>query len=111
MRSTEYKLNNPTIENIRNLGFRYSTLLSTEEEKIYIYRFPVYKYKNKTVLECELTVGFDTNNIIINVYNSHHEIYTPFYNVEYGNFESILDIVNKNINKEFKKLGVTMIRW
>ena len=110
MRGTEYKLNNPTIENIRNLGFRYSTLLSTDEEKIYIYRFPVYKYKNKTVLECELTVGFDTNNIIINVYNSHHEIYTPFYNVEYGNFEPILDIVNKNINKEFKKLGVEMIR-
>jgi hypothetical protein len=105
-----YKINNLTIENLRNLGFRYSTLLSNDEEKIYIYRFPVYKYKNKTVLECELTVEINTNNIIVNVYNSHHEIYTPFYNVEYGNFEPILDIVNKNINKEFRKLGVERIK-
>lgn len=101
-----YKINNSTIENIRNLGFRYSNSLSTDEEKVYVYRFPVFKYKRKLMLECELTIEVNTNTIFVNVYNSNHSTYAPFYNNEYGNFEPLLEIVNKNILREFKKLGV-----
>ena len=106
---TTYQINNPTIENLRNHGIRYSTTLSTNEESVYVYRFPVYKYKRKTTLECEISVEVNSNIVIVNVYNSNHSVYAPFYNDEYGNFEPLLEIINKNIMIEFKKLGV--VKW
>lgn len=110
IRKNTYVIKNPTTENLRNLGFRYSSTLSNGIEKVYVYRFPVLKYKRKPLLECELSVETNNNTVLVNVYNySNHSSYAPFYYDFYGNYEVVLKIINKNILREFRKLGVIKI--
>ena len=49
--------------------FHYSRLFSSEDEEVYTYRFPVYKYENFTILECELHITLGEDDIIIDVYD------------------------------------------
>lgn len=85
---------------------RYSGLYSTVEENAYSYRFPVYKTKGNTLLECELVIFETSGNVTTNVYkNGTRDKYSGFYNDEFGQNE-VLNIIEKNIHKEFTKLGI-----
>lgn len=106
------KINLPTNSNLIKAcllhhGFRYNKDFSTTDLDIYTYRFPVYKYKNFIVLECEINIFMEDGNISINVYNyGTNDKYAPFYHLEYGNYDKILKIVNEKIDKELKQIGI-----
>ena len=50
----------------------------------------------------------DTKEIKIDVMDNNYVSYRPFYNnnIECGNYEPIMEKINKNILEEFKKLGI-----
>lgn len=99
-----YKLKT-TKDELYHKGFYYNKLMSDEELDCYSVRFPVLKYNKQTTVECELTVELQTGNVIINVYNYRsNDIYVPYYNNEYGTYET-LDTIQKAIDNHLKKLG------
>ena len=98
-----YKLKT-TKDDLYSKGFRYNKVMSDEVD-VYSLRFPVYKYKKYTTLECELDVILQTGEIIINVFNyGTNDGYTPFYCHEYGRTK-ILDTINSVIKEQLKKIG------
>lgn len=105
----KYKLANHSKEDLKNLGFYYSSFLSDSEVQIYTYRFSVLKYKNKTVLECELAIDTTHGDVKINVYDMNHNLYTPFYYIECGNYDELLTKINKKIKSELTKLGIKKV--
>lgn len=77
-----------------------------DEEETYMYSFPVLFYGKIPTLFCRLLVYEDSNKVQIDVLNPDGTAYAPFYYVEYGNYVSILNDINKNISKKLKKLGI-----
>ena len=100
-------------DTLKDLGFRYSKLLSDEEEIYFVKYFPVDKYKEINVINCELYVSVNTGELIINTYNSDQKQFFPFYNIDYiFGYEKYLNKIESSILKEFRKLGISKIkRW
>lgn len=99
---------NDTLKNIvKDLGFKH--IIGDKDDILYSYKFPLHKYKKKTVLECELIVECDTGIVRINVYDGNGEIYPYFYALKYGNAKPMLDKINTKILTEFEKLGIKKI--
>lgn len=95
-----------TKDELYSKDFHYNKLMSDDVTDCYSLRFPVFKYKKLTVLECELVVELQTGRVTTNVFNyGTNDVYTPFYYSEYGNYP-ILDSINAAINAQYKKLGV-----
>lgn len=87
---------------MKELGFKYDY-----ELKDYIYKFPVYKSKkNEPLIFCKLGIDEETKRVYFNICNVDDTLYTPYYNREYGK-SKVVEVIDKNIKKEFKKLGVT----
>ena len=84
----------------KDLGFKYDFLLQD-----YVYAFPVYKYNKRPVLICKLGVDDETSIVWFNVYDEKDELYHPYYNREYGKSDVML-IIDKNISREFRELGI-----
>ena len=88
-------------------NFRYNRSLSDNESEVYTYRFPVYKYDKFTTLECELYIILGEDRVRINVYDyGTYNKYAPFYYCQYGNYDTMLKTVWKNIDKKRKLLGI-----
>ena len=86
---------------MKELGFKYDY-----EIQDYIYKFPVYKSKkNEPLIFCRLGVDEETKQIYFNVCNVDGTLYAAFYNRYYGK-SKVIKVIDKNIKKEFKKLGV-----
>lgn len=102
----KYIMPNTDIDHLKELGFKYLPLRSSDNERIYIYVFPVYKYRRKTLIECNLFVNTTTQEINISVYNYNGTIYAPFYNEQNYNNNTVLETVNKKIQSEFRKLKI-----
>ena len=100
-------------DTLKDLGFRYSKLLSDEEEIYFVKYFPVDKYKEINVINCELYISVNTGELIINTYNSDQKQFFPFYNIDYiFGYEKYLNKIESSILKEFRKLGISKIkRW
>ena len=105
IQSNRYIISDNTPQHLIDLGFRKHINTDTEEE--YRYNFTVLKYDNLTALRGRITVYTDTKEIKIDVMDNNYGTYSPFYNVEYGNYDVILKKINKSILAEFKKLGIT----
>lgn len=95
--------------NLKTLGFSYNKNDSDNESKFYSIRFPVVKYNTHSSIEGEITVDTTSGNISINVYDLKGNHYIPFYNHEYGNFDDILEIIYKNINKQLRKYKIKKV--
>lgn len=100
-----YKLSNTSEENLKKLGFRYDRNTSDNTTTNYIYRFSVYKYVGKSLLDCELLVNVDTKIVSINVYQQG-KIYPQFYCTEYSGNDALIKEINNKILNEFKKLKI-----
>lgn len=88
-------------------GFRRNTRLSDNESEVYTYRFPVYKYEKFTTLECEFCIIIGEDEVNINVYDcGTSDRYAPFYYCEYGNYNSVLSVIWRNIEKKLYSLGI-----
>lgn len=103
----QYFRNNLTKEWLLSHNFRYNRLLSTDNAIIYTYRFPVYKYKGMTVLECELSAALGCEDIKINVYDYNtNDKYAAFYYCDYGNFNRMLKIIWNKIDEVLQRLQI-----
>lgn len=99
-----------TKDQLLSKGFKFSRTFSDNENEVYTYRFPVYKYNKMTVLECELRVVLSEDKVDINVYNYNtNDKYAPFYYCEYGNYNQMLKIINDKIEYMLKRLGIKEI--
>lgn len=93
----------------RKIFWTFCKELSDCDNQVYIHSFPVLKDKNngKTILVGELIHSVSEGTVSIKVYDINHDcIYAPFYNQYYGNYETLLDKCQVNINKELKRLGI-----
>lgn len=109
MTTDRYKLRNPTKQNLVSLGYRYYRT-TDDNRSLYLYRFPAYKYKKYTTIECEVVTELNTGYTNINIYEKKNmSAYPPFYSVEsrkqYG--REFLDSIENRIVKEFAKLNIT----
>lgn len=90
-------------------GFRYNKSLSEDVIEIYTYRFAVHKYKNIPVLFCEFSIDLNTGITGIDVYDENNNMYYPFYHVEYGNYDTLIELINKKIAKKLNSLGIKKV--
>lgn len=89
-------------------NFRYGTI---DGEDVYRYIFPVYKYGTAPILDCELTLFMSDGEVKVNVYDHGTKSrYAPFYYVEYGNYEKVINKINRTINKKLKELGIIKVK-
>ncbi len=98
----QYIIPDNSAKHLLELGFKYDS----DEDK-YIYNFSVLRYDKTTVLRCKVTVYTDTNEIQIDVTDNNSMLYAPFYNIECGNYDVVLNKINKAILNEFSKLKIT----
>ena len=98
----QYIISDSTAQHLINLGFKYDN----EEEK-YTYSFPVLKYEKTVVLRSRITAYADINEIQIDVMDNNFTPYAPFYNIECGNYDVVLNKINKTILNEFGKLKIS----
>lgn len=104
---TTYIKLNATKQWLLSHGFRYNRQLSDDESEVYTYRFPVYKYEKFTTLEGEFCIVLGDDEVKINVYDyGTSDRYAPFYYCEYGNYDAILRIIWRNIEKQLRNLGI-----
>lgn len=102
-----YKKTDVTKQWLLSHGFRYNRQLSDDDSEVYTYRFQVYKYKRFTTLECELGIILGEDEVRINVYDyGTSDRYAPFYYCEYGNYDAILRVIWRNIDKQLRNLGI-----
>lgn len=96
-----------TKEWLSDRHFYYNKLLSDEEREVYSYRFPVYKYKEFAVLECEICITPESENVSIDVFDGGtRSKYAPFYYCEYGNYDKILRHIWNKIHITISKMGI-----
>ncbi len=101
---TYYKPN-ITKEWIRKSPFRYS--FPDGDEEAYTYKFPVYKKDNKTLLESEIILFNKSEDVFVNVFRyGTNEKYCPYYSIFSNKNSEIIKKINRNILKEFHKLGI-----
>ena len=107
MSNEKYTKKNISKEWLCTNKFKYNRLLSDEENNVYTYRFPVYKYGDFVSLECEFSVFFETGEVRINVfdYNTRSR-YAPFYYIENGIYNEILDKINDRIIIQLNKFDI-----
>ena len=108
MINKHFILKNNSIEKLHFWGFKNITN-PDNECKYFKYKFPVHKYKNRMVLECELTIDYKSGEVFINIYDNNKNVYAPYHNREYGNYIEFIEKINKEILKEFKKLEIEEI--
>lgn len=90
---------------MKAIGFKYDCIL-----KDYVYEFPVYKYGRKPVIICKLGIDQETYEIWFNVCSTNGVLYAAYYDREFHKNNLIVGIIENNIQKEFKKLGVVQER-
>lgn len=101
-----YKMKNYSKEFLQKHKFRYSSYLSEYGDEVYTYKFPVISYNKTTTIECEIAVSIMTGVVNVNVYNAGtRELYTQYYNREYGNYE-IMKSIDSKISNKLKELGI-----
>ena len=100
--SNKYIIKDNSSQHLLDLGFRRYY----DSEERYIYNFIVLKYEKMIALRGRIIAYTDTKEIKIDVMDNNYASYRPFYNVTCGNYEPIMEKINKNILEEFKKLGI-----
>lgn len=97
-----YIISDNSSKHLLDLGFKCD-----ETEEKYVYNFSVLKYEKMTALRGRITTYTDTSDIQIDVMDNNFTPYAPFYNIECGNYDVILNKINKAILNEFSKLKIT----
>lgn len=98
----KYKVN-LTKESMKELGFRYDYELGD-----YVLKFTVYKYGKIPLIFCKLGIDEETNIIWHCVCDANNNLYTPYYNHEYGK-NSIVPNIERKIKKKLKELGAKLL--
>lgn len=105
--NNKYIKRNVSKEWLTKNNFKYSNILSDEDNEVYVYRFPVHKNGFFTVLECEIVICLSSGEVNVDIFEyGTRDRYAPFYYAEYGNYNIILEVINKQIETELKKFGI-----
>lgn len=108
MRANKYVINSDMLDHIDDIGFRYKKSMSSAGDTIYEYNFPVYRYHEFVSLEARFLLHYEERIILVDVFDAgSHGIYAPWYYDPSGISEKLVNIINKNIAKEMKKLHIT----
>ena len=105
-----YKISDTSEDHLKELGFRYDRATSDNDITNYTYKFSVYEYGGKSLLDCVLLVNVGTKLVTVNVYQENGSIYRPFYYTDFGRKDTIVDIINGNVKKEMRKLGIKQVK-
>ncbi len=104
---SKYRLKNIDKEKLKSIGFYYDKSISGTDDEYYSYRFPVYKDSNRPLLTGMVSIDTKDGSLLINVYKtSSKDSYAPFYQTFYGNYHTILNIINQNILSELRKIRI-----
>ncbi len=110
MADIKFMVSNVSKQWLVSNGFRYNRLFSNEVIEAYTYRFPVYKYEEFTLLECELRINWEESFVYIDVYDYNTiNKYAPFYYYKYGDYNIMLKNIWKIIKREINRLGITLL--
>lgn len=102
----QYKMKKSSPQLLLDLGYNKYTY---ENKGLYFYRFPLYKYKKITVIECEIITDPTSGDTIFNVYEKNNmSKYPPFYSVNIQSQYSpvFLSIMDNKISSVFRLLGI-----
>lgn len=95
---------------LKEIGFYYDKDLSNIDSQYYSFKFPVYKYNGKPLLDCIISIDSENGYTIVNVYKSNTKtIYPPFYQKVYGDYDSVLRMINNKIIEKLKELGIKKV--
>lgn len=105
-----YKLSkNCTKDLLESFGFQYSSQFSVDDERVYFYRFPVYRNGADIMFEAEFRVNLTTGELLINVYDAlsvnRWAIYAAWYNRDYGK-NDVVEYIDRRIKNEIGRLGI-----
>lgn len=104
-----YVIKDFSTKNLKCLGFHYNKEFGNADRSCYSIRFPAVKYNSHASIEGEITVDTTDGSIFIDVYDLKGNYYIPFYNHEYGNFDDILQIINKSIERQLRKCKIKKV--
>lgn len=105
-----YIKRNVTKDWLKQNNFHYSRIYSDIETEAYTYRFPVYKYNAKVILECELVLYEDTGEVKINVYDNNYNSKCAAFYCESNVYNKFVSKIEKKIKNEIRKLGIQKIK-
>lgn len=105
---TRYQIKNPSTGHLNNLGFKFKRSMSDAEDDVYEYFFPVYRYHAAISIEARFLLWQQSNILTVDVFDSTtHGIYGAWYSDESGIHKEIINIINKNILKEMRRMNIT----
>lgn len=108
--NNRHKIAKYSKEYLKSCGFRYRRATYSDDIDTFTYKFPVYKYNNnQSIIDCILVVNPQNGEVFISVVQQDGNIYAPFYTNDYGNYERILNIINKAILHEFTRLSISVV--
>lgn len=105
----EYVMKNITKNWLEKHGFHQHTLFSSEEETIYTYRFPVFKYRGIPTLEGEVMVCLETGEAKIDIFEKGtRNRYASWYceKMGFGQPNKVVDAIKKVVEKKIKDLKI-----
>ncbi len=104
---SKYRLKRIEKEKLLSIGFYYDKSISSRESHYYSYQFPVYTIGNKPSMMGLISIDTTDGELFINVYKtSSKESYAPFYQTTYGNYHAVLEVINRNVLAELRKIGI-----
>ena len=107
-----YYKNDVTKDWLHKNGFKYDGFKSTVDNNVYSKRFPIYKYIGITVLEGCISINESDGDVQVDVYENcnTYSPYPPYYDREYGTTKEVIDIAEKKIFWQLKKLKINKRR-
>lgn len=106
LKSNFYTMEYHTYDKLKSFGFTYNKEISDSENEFYSYKFPVYEYNGKPLLNCMISVESRNGTVIIDVYDTNLEqAYAPFYNNSHD-YDKILLNINDVILEKLDILGI-----
>lgn len=92
--------------------FFFSRTFSDEDDKVYIHRFPVYRWSTVTTLEGEMRYHTMDDTVSVDVYDGWgltRSLYAPFYYEADSCHRDFIDEIVRAIEKESLRLGLEKI--
>lgn len=104
LKTKHFKINTNEKSRLVERGFRFSQRYDGVD--FGSPTFPCYSWKRKPVLWCGVIVNTSSKNVELSVVDENGMAYAPWYNDKYSTGNLVISIVNHNIVKKLKSLGI-----
>lgn len=104
----KFNIPNVTIKDLSSHGFK--CIYSNPEETFFSRHYPIYKYKNKCTIDCEIIVEVNTGDVSIKMLNANTKtLYPLFYNQHLLYAQPMINKINENLMDILNKIGAVGI--